>query len=117
MTGLPFVWAFWAGRDGVARTPTTSRSLLQARDAGVTAIGADRGAVFPRLRPSASAWRPDTCGIISSTALGADERAGLELFYRYAAEAGVVDRRDRCDSFRGLGLRLKAHGRKPEPKP
>ena len=36
MTGLPFVWAFWAGRPG-ALTPGHVAALQSARDAGVAA--------------------------------------------------------------------------------
>ena len=36
MTGLPFVWAFWAGR-AAALLPEHVRLLLEARDAGVAA--------------------------------------------------------------------------------
>ena len=33
---------------------------------------------------------PPTVSFSGKYSLGAEERAGLELFYRYAAEAGVV---------------------------
>ena len=46
------------------------------------------------MRPSGRPQARVTCGIISRYDLGRDERAGLELFYRYAAEAGVVDSAD-----------------------
>lgn len=39
MSGLPFVWAFWAGRPG-ALTPEQIQLLQQARDAGVAASDA-----------------------------------------------------------------------------
>jgi chorismate dehydratase len=39
MTGLPFVWAFWAGRPGVLSDEHV-RQLLQARDEGVAAADA-----------------------------------------------------------------------------
>jgi chorismate dehydratase len=37
MTGLPFVWAFWAGRSNAA-TPAICKALAQARDEGLAAI-------------------------------------------------------------------------------
>ena len=51
MTGLPFVWAFWAGRQG-ALSPAAVDALVAARDAGVaesdavaaTYCGPDRAA-------------------------------------------------------------------------
>jgi chorismate dehydratase len=36
MTGLPFVWAFWAGRPGVV-SPAAVAALRESRDAGVAA--------------------------------------------------------------------------------
>lgn len=37
LTGLPFVWAFWAGRPDAA-SPEVCRTLAEARDRGVEAI-------------------------------------------------------------------------------
>ena len=34
MTGLPFVWAFWAGRDGALGADEV-QELVRARDAGM----------------------------------------------------------------------------------
>ncbi len=85
LTGLPFVWAFWAGRPGVL-SPAAVTALREARDAGVAEsdaiadayCGPDRAAlgtglferqyqVRPRrargcraaaiLRPGREAWR------------------------------------------------------------
>ncbi len=90
MTGLPFVYAFWAGRpDALAAGDVAA--LQRARDEGVT-----RGAELARAYlPD----RPDRHDVAARYLqenikyhLGDDERAGLELFYRYAAEAAVVDR-------------------------
>ncbi len=88
MTGLPFVWAFWAGRAGVA-TPDHVRELQTARDRGV----AQPDALARRACPD----DPERQAIVTRYlqenlhyTLGADERAGIETFYRYAAEAGVV---------------------------
>ena len=88
MTGLPFVYAFWAGRLG-ALDEGDIVLLQRARDAGVTqpdliareyfADTPDRQAIGARyLRDNIKYYLRD------------DERAGLEAFYRYAAEAGVV---------------------------
>lgn len=38
MTGLPFVWAFWAGPETGAISPGVCRSLCEARDRGIGAV-------------------------------------------------------------------------------
>jgi chorismate dehydratase len=89
MTGLPFVWAFWAGRAG-ALAPDDVAALRHARDLGVTEEERIAQNYFPdsveRQRIGARYLRDNI-----KYGLGADERAGLELFYRYAAEAGAIE--------------------------
>jgi chorismate dehydratase len=88
MTGLPFVYAFWAGRCG-ALTRSDIAALQRARD---------RGIVRPEeLAQQYLAGHPGRLAIGARYLrdnikyhLGDRERAGLEAFYRYAAEAGVV---------------------------
>ena len=91
MTGLPFVYAFWAGRPG-ALTSDDVRALQEARDAGVQhpdEIARDYFRDAPdALHRQAIGARYLRDNI--SYDLGETERAGLELFYRYAAEIGVV---------------------------
>ena len=91
MTGLPFVYAFWAGRPG-ALTSDDVRALQEARDAGVQhpdEIARDYFRDAPdALHRQAIGARYLRDNI--SYHLGETERAGLELFYRYAAEIGVV---------------------------
>jgi chorismate dehydratase len=88
LTGLPFVYAFWAGRPG-ALDGADVAALQRARDAGVTqpdliareyfADSHEHQAIGARyLRDNIKYYLRD------------EERAGLEMFYRYAAEAGVV---------------------------
>ncbi len=89
MTGLPFVYAFWAGRPD-ALSAADVLELQRARDEGVT-----------RPADLARAYLPDRSDRHEVATrylrdnikyhLGDEERAGLELFYRYAAEAGVVE--------------------------
>ena len=97
MTGLPFVYAFWAGRSGVL-DPADVAALQRARDAGVTqpeliareyfADSRERQAVGARyLRDNIKYY------------LGDAERAGLETFFRYAAEAGVVPDAGRLEFY------------------
>jgi chorismate dehydratase len=88
LTGLPFVYAFWAGRPD-ALTPAHVKELQETRDRGLARANVvareylkdapDRHALGARyLRENIKYY------------LGDDERAGLELFYRYAAEIGVA---------------------------
>jgi len=88
LTGLPFVWAFWAGRAGAVDDGAVA-ALQAARDAGLAAsdaiadayCGPDRAAVGRAyLREN------------MKYGLGPDEQAGLERYYDWAAEAGVVER-------------------------
>ena len=88
LTGLPFVYAFWAGRPD-ALTPAHVKELQETRDRGLANAetvareylkdAPDRHALGARyLRENIKYY------------LGDEERAGLELFYRYAAEIGVA---------------------------
>ena len=90
LTGLPFVYAFWAGRPEALSADDVA-ALQRARDEGVRRPDELARAYLPD--------RPDRQDIGARYLrdniqyyLGEDERAGLELFYRYAAEAGVVER-------------------------
>ena len=88
MTGLPFVWAFWAGPGGVVNVEDIS-ALQEARQAGVQhsdAIGREYFRDAPQHRDLGARYLRDNIKYY----LGAEERAGLDLFYRYAAEIGVV---------------------------
>ena len=89
MTGLPFVWAFWAGRPGVL-TPPQVGALQKARNAGIGAVEAIAREYFPGS-PDRQKIGADYLRDNIKYGFGPDERAGVELFYRYAAEAGVVD--------------------------
>jgi chorismate dehydratase len=86
-TGLPFVYAFWAGRPGVL-TPDDVAALQRARDEGVAHVSEITARYFSDARQQGIGARYLRDNI--KYGLGPDERAGLELFYRYAVEAGVV---------------------------
>ena len=89
MTGLPFVYAFWAGRSG-ALVGDEVAELRRARDGGVChteELAREYFSGAPDRQPVGAAYLRDNI----KYDLGADERAGLELFYQYAAEAGVVN--------------------------
>ncbi|MCC7273466.1 MAG: menaquinone biosynthesis protein [Alphaproteobacteria bacterium] len=89
LTGLPFVYAFWAGRAG-ALTAADVSSLQAARDEGVRQTDALARDAFPHDRdrqPIGARYLRDNI----KYRLGPDEQAALEVFYRYAAEAGLVE--------------------------
>ena len=87
LTGLPFVYAFWAGWPD-ALTAADVRALTRARDEGVKQPDAIGRGYFadPALQAVAARYLRDNI----QYSLGGAERAGLEAFYRYAAEARVV---------------------------
>lgn len=90
-TGLPFVYAFWAGRFD-ALQPEHVAAIQAARDAGVAhseRVAAEYLAE-PALRLIGAQYLRDNI----KYQLGERERAGLETFYRYAAELGLVQRAD-----------------------
>jgi chorismate dehydratase len=89
-TGLPFVYAFWAGRHGCL-SPRDVELLQGARDRGlqhVNEIAHEYFSGLPERQAMGARYLRDNI----KYSLGAQERAGLELFYRYAVEAGVMSR-------------------------
>jgi len=90
LTGLPFVYAFWAGRPG-ALTPADVEALQQARDAGI-GRPEELARVYVGPSPERQAIGAQYLRDNIKYYLGEDEQAGLETFFRYAAEAGLVER-------------------------
>jgi chorismate dehydratase len=88
MTGLPFVWAFWAGRPEVLNAADVD-ALQKARDAGVNQPDAIAREYFPDSRVHQAVGARYLRDNIKYY-LGGEEGAALEAFYRYAAEAGLV---------------------------
>jgi chorismate dehydratase len=88
LTGLPFVYAFWAGRAGALEAGDV-RALQQARDAGVAASG-EVAREYLRDAPSLQALGMRYLRDNIKYRLGDEERAGLELFFRYASEIDVA---------------------------
>ena len=87
-TGLPFVYAVWTGwpealgREAVA-------ALQQARDEGIAHADEVAAAYYPDdagRQAVAKRYLRDNIQYV----LGDDELEGLRLFYRYAADAGLV---------------------------
>jgi chorismate dehydratase len=99
MTGLPFVWAFWAGRPD-ALLADDVRALQHARDEGVRRPEELARAYLsnePERHFAGARYLRENIKYY----LGDDERTALETFYRYAAEAGVVSK---TDALRFFGL-------------
>lgn len=87
LTGLPFVWAFWAGRSA-ALEPRHVEWLLEARDAGVAAgdtiadvyCGPERAGLGRQYLREHVRYR-----------FGPRELQGLEAFYELAEKYGLVE--------------------------
>jgi len=92
LTGLPFVYAFWAGRPGMLE-PGDVEALQRARDAGVAASD-DVACAYLRDMPARQVLGMRYLRENIKYHLGAEEQAGLELFYRYAAEINVAPSSD-----------------------
>ena len=87
MTGLPFVWAFWAGRPGVVSLEAV-QALTHARDAGVAAstqIAAEY--CGPARAALGKAYLRDNI----QYAMGGRETAGVLMFYQLAARHGLIE--------------------------
>jgi chorismate dehydratase len=87
MTGLPFVWAFWAGRPGVLPLEA-SQALTEARDSGVAA--SDRIAAAycgPALAALGGAYLRENIEYV----LGGQEMAGLRRYYELASRHRLID--------------------------
>lgn len=88
MTGLPFVYAVWAGRAGIA-SPAHVRALQAARDRGIASldkIARDEGRGDPARVEMVLGYLRDNL----KHSLGAAEIAGLERFHALAADLGLV---------------------------
>jgi chorismate dehydratase len=97
MTGLPFVYAFWAGRAGALDAENVA-TLQRARDAGLTQpdlIAREYFPDSPERQVIGARYLRDNIKYY----LRDEERAGLEMFYRYAAEAGVVPGAGRLEFY------------------
>ena len=95
-TGLPFVYAFWAGWLG-AVTPEDGEALRLSRDEGVAHTGGVARAYYPDDPASeavAARYLRDNIRYV----LGDEDLEGLRRFYTYAAEHGLVNN-DRTLTF------------------
>lgn len=88
MTGLPFVFAFWAVRPGVV-LPEGVHPFVASRDLGLRSLPIIVAKESPRLRlPETLLMEYLQTNIHYE--LGAEEIRSLWLFYRLAREAGLV---------------------------
>jgi chorismate dehydratase len=88
MTGLPFVYAFWAGRPDVIGSADVA-ALQSARDRGLAATASIGRQLFP-TSPTKAARADLYLRENVKYALGQSEIAGLQRFYELAAEVGVL---------------------------
>ena len=89
LTGLPFVYAVWAGRAGALGAEDVRRAAGGARTRGSripTRSPREYCPGDPLRQAVAARYLRDNIKYY----LGDEERAGLEQFYRYAAELGLV---------------------------
>jgi chorismate dehydratase len=89
-TGLPFVWAFWAGRPGAAGADTVRR-LQRALEEGRAAIPAIARS-YAGGGPGRAAQNESYLRTNVAFDLGEAELAGLREFLRRAHGAGVLPR-------------------------
>jgi len=88
MTGLPFVWAFWAGR-ATALSHAAVSALVAARDAGV----AESDAIAETYcGPGRAARGKEYLRENIYYMLGDREEEGLRLYYELAERHGIVDK-------------------------
>jgi chorismate dehydratase len=97
-TGLPFVYAVWAVREGVDLGPVET-ALHEAKRRGIAASGQIAHAEAPRLGLDAGFCRRYLSNIIHFD-LGPREQAGLHHYYMLACELGLARR----------GVNLEFHG-------
>ncbi len=89
LTGLPFVFAFWAGRAG-AVSAAGVRRLQAALAAGTPGAPRDRRAATRRATPRARAKYESYLRENIVYRLGEDEQAGLREFYRRAHALALI---------------------------
>jgi len=88
MTGLPFVFAFWAGRAGAAGSDDVA-ALNEARDRGLANPEAVAAHYFPGDRGKVARGAEYLRENVKYD-FGEREQAGLRMFYTLAASHGLV---------------------------
>jgi chorismate dehydratase len=105
-TGLPFVYAVWAVREGVDLGPVAD-ALVEAKRRGCTRIGEIAHREAPLLGLDAGFCRRYLANIIHFD-LGPREQAGLHHYYMLACQLGLA-RRGVNLAFYGQGQLQLAH--------
>ena len=88
MTGLPFVYAFWAGRAGIMGAGDVL-ALQKARDRGIVATATIGREMYPG-DPARAARADRYLREEVKYGLGERELAGLARFYELAADVGAL---------------------------
>ena len=97
-TGLPFVYAAWAVRDGVDLGPV-AEALLEAKRRGLANIGPIAAREAEHLGLDPGFCRRYLSNIIRFD-LGPREQAGMQRFYQLACELGLVQRNVEVTMYR-----------------
>ncbi|MDE2997886.1 MAG: menaquinone biosynthesis protein [Gemmatimonadota bacterium] len=88
LTGLPFVYACWAGRSD-ALDPEQTRQLIRSKTLGVGEIP-HIAAICASSGQGTAGFYADFLGEKIRYDFGEAELAGLNLFFRYAHESGLI---------------------------
>jgi chorismate dehydratase len=97
-TGLPFVYAVWAVREGVDLGPVEA-ALHEAKRRGLARVGQIAAREAPKLGLDAGFCRRYLDNIIHFD-LGPREQAGLHHYYMLACELGLARRGVNLDFYR-----------------
>ena len=100
--GLPFVYAFWAVRDGVDLGPVEA-ALHEAKRRGLDRIGPIAHDEAPKLGLDAGFCRRYLQSIIHFD-LGPREQAGLHHYYMLASQLGQAKRGVNLEFYRAAAL-------------
>ena len=101
-TGLPFVYAFWAVREGVELGPVEA-AFTEAKRRGMARAGEIAQRESPRLGLDAGFCRRYLSNIIQFD-LGPREQAGLHHFCMLACELGLAKRGVSLNSYQAPAL-------------
>jgi chorismate dehydratase len=99
-TGLPFVYAFWAVREGADLGPVEA-ALHEAKRRGLSQVGPIAHREAPRLGLDAGFCRRYLAHIIHFD-LGPREQAGLHHYYMLACELGLARRGVSLEFYGGV---------------
>jgi chorismate dehydratase len=103
MTGLPFVYAIWAGppRDDSAAVVASLRDSLEEGMGNIAAIARNASAGNPATETTIRRYLSRTIGYT----LGSDEIKGLETYFRMLAEEKLLDRAPASLAFHSVSRR------------